>query len=129
MPDTAFPVTPGAGRDVKVFQEVSTGDDVQYVRQHTATVMTLDSWPVSATAATSRVAADETRVALVFTNTSAGSCYLRPDATAPTTLVYLIEVPAGGTYEVPVQMVELAWSVVSVANNTGNLHIWKGTVN
>lgn len=126
MADSVVGQTPGVGADVKTFLDASS-DHVQYIRSHTCTAVTLDSWTTSTTAATSRVAADETRVALTFMNTSTADCYLRPDSTAPTVSVYYVKIAAGALYEAPREWVELAWSVLASASGAGSLHIWKGT--
>jgi hypothetical protein len=124
--DSVVPITAGTGTDIKTFID-ATFDHVQYFRSHTCTAVTLDSWTVSATAVTSRVAADETRVALVFTNTATVDVFIRPDATAPTSTVYFMKLSPGDMYEVPREWVELAWSVVGATAPSGVLNIWKGT--
>ena len=126
MADSVVPITAGTGTDVKTFLDAAS-DHVQYIRSHTCSAVTLDSWTTSTTAATSRVAADETRVALTFNNTSTTDCYVRPDSTAPTSSVYYVKIAAGALYEVPREWVELAWSVLAAASGVGSLHIWKGT--
>lgn len=124
--DSVVPITAGTGTDIKTFIDASS-DHVQYVRPHTATALVLDSWTTSTTAATSRVAFDENRVSLTFTNASTATVYLRPDATAPTSSIYYVSLVAGALYEVPREWIELAWSVVASASSAGSLHIWKGT--
>jgi hypothetical protein len=124
--DTVVGFTPGTGADIKAYNDGSS-DLVQYVRPHTASTSTLDAWTVSTTAATSRVASDEARVALVFTNASTTDVYARPDSTAPTSAAYFVKIPSGGLYEVPPEWRELAWSVLGASASTGALNIWKGT--
>lgn len=126
MADSVVPITAGTGTDVKTFIDAAS-DHVQYVRPHTGTAVVLDSWTTSTTAATSRAAADETRVSLTFTNASSTDVYIRPDATAPTSAIYYMKLTAGSVYEVPREWVELAWSVIAAASAAGSLHIWKGT--
>lgn len=126
MADSVVPITAGTGTDVKTFLDAAS-DHVQYVRSHTCSAVTLDSWTTSTTAATSRVAADETRVALTFNNASTADVYVRPDSTAPTSSTYYVKIAAGALYEVPREWVELAWSVIASASSAGSLHIWKGT--
>lgn len=126
MADSTVPITAGTGTDVKTFLDAAS-DHIQYVRPHAATAPVLDSWTTSTTPATSRVAADTTRVALTFTNASSTDIYLRPDATAPTTAIYYAKLTAGTLYEVPREWAGLAWSVLAGANSAGSLHIWKGT--
>lgn len=126
MADSVVPITAGSGTDIKTFIDASS-DHVQYMRSHTATAVTLDAWTTSTTAATSRVAVDETRVSLTFTNASSTDVYIRPDATAPTSTAYYVKLTAGDVYEVPREWVELAWSVVAGASGAGSLNIWKGT--
>lgn len=126
MPDSVVPITAGTGTDIKTFLDAGS-DHVQYIRSHSCTAVVLDSWTTSTTAATSRVAVDEARVALTFTNQSSTDVYLRPDSTAPTSSTYYLKLPAGASYEVPREWVELAWSVVAGAAGVGSLHIWKGT--
>jgi hypothetical protein len=126
MADSVVPITAGTGTDIKTYIDAAS-DHVQYMRPHTGTAVTLDSWTTSTTAATSRAAADETRVCLTFTNASTADIYLRPDSTAPTSSIYYMKLPAGAAYEVPRELVELAWSVVASLSAAGSLHIWKGT--
>jgi hypothetical protein len=126
LADSVVGQTPGTGADIKTFLDASS-DHVQYIRSHTGTAVTLDNWTTSTTAVTSRAAADETRVSLTFTNASTTDIYLRPDATAPTSSVYYVKIPANGLYEVPREWVELAWSVLAGASGVGSLLIWKGT--
>lgn len=126
MADSVVAITAGTGTDIKTYLDAAS-DHVQYVRPHTATGLTLDSWTTSTTAATSRVAVDETRVSLTFTNSSTATIYLRPDATAPTSSVYYVSLVAGALYEVPREWCEVAWSVLASASGVGSLHIWKGT--
>lgn len=126
MADSVVPITAGTGTDIKTFFDAAS-DHIQYVRSHTATAVTLDNWTTSTTAVTSRVAADETRVSLTFTNQSTTDIYLRPDSTAPTTTVYYVKIAAGALYEVPREWVEVAWSVLAGASGVGSLLIWKGT--
>jgi hypothetical protein len=126
MADSSVPITAGAGTSIKTFLDAATVH-VQYVRPHTGAAATVDSWTTSTTAATSRVAADETRTGLIFTNTSTATCYLRPDATAPTAAICMVIVPPGGMYEAVPEWRELAWSVVAAASSVGVLNIWKAT--
>lgn len=126
MADAVVPITAGSGTNIKTYSDGSS-QHVQYVRRHTAATMTLDAWTVSTTAATSRAAADESRVTLAFTNTTSGAVFLRPDSTAPTATTYFLRMDAGDFYEVEDGLVELAWSVLGSAGSTGSLLIWKGT--
>src|SRR3954468_16742041 len=115
MADSVIPITAGSGSDVKTFFDAAS-DHIQYVRPHTATASVLDAWTTATAGAASRVAADETRVALTFKNTSTATVWIRPDATIPTAATCYESLLSGETYEVPERWVELAWSVGSSAS-------------
>jgi hypothetical protein len=110
--DTTLAVTPGSGTTLKVYAQTS-GGSIQYTRELDATALTHGSWTLSATATTSQIAADVTRVGVVMVNNGTLSVYLRFDATAPTTTVNHCIIPAGAYYEVPDPYTTLAVSFIS----------------
>jgi hypothetical protein len=110
--DTTLAVTPGSGTTLKVYAQTS-GGSIQYVRTLDGTGLTHGSWTLSATATTSAIAADVTRVGLVMINNGTLNVYLRYDSTAPTTVVNHCIIPPGGYLEVPEAFHTFAVSFIS----------------
>lgn len=110
--DTTLAVTPGSGTTLKVYAQTS-GGSIQYVRTLDATAVTHGSWTLSATATTSQIAADVTRVGCVMVNNGSLPVYLRFDATAPTTTVNHVVLASGAQYEVPEAFHTVAISFIS----------------
>lgn len=110
--DTTLAVTPGSGTTLKVYAQTS-GGSIQYVRQLDGTAVTHGSWTLSATATTSAVAADVTRVGCIMVNNGTLNVYLRYDATAPTTTVNHWFLAPGERYEVPEAYHTAAISLIS----------------
>lgn len=110
--DTTLAVTPGSGTTLKVYAQTS-GGSIQYTRELDATALTHGTWTLSATATTSQIAADVTRVGVVMVNNGTLNVYLRYDATAPTTTVNHAIIPPGAYYEVPDAYTTLAVSFIS----------------
>jgi hypothetical protein len=113
--------------NTKVYRETTGSADVQYIRRHTASVMTADAWAMTTVGVASRAAADEARTSLTFTNCGTAIAFMRPDSTIPSASAYYVQLNPGETYEVEDGLTELAWSVSANANSAGNLLIWKGT--
>jgi len=111
MADSAVAITAGAGTNIDTFA-ITGGDHQQVIRKAKATAETDDFWTISTTAATSRIAADASRVGVTMVNGGSGRVYLRFDATAPTTTVYHWFLEVGDRYEVPEYAVTLAISVL-----------------
>jgi hypothetical protein len=86
VPNSSVAITPGSGVLIDTFQ-VTGGDQHQYVREAPSTAATAPtSWALVTAGAATVVAADESRRAVILTNTSsAGTVYIRYDGTAPTT--------------------------------------------
>jgi hypothetical protein len=110
--DTTLAVTPGSGTTLKVYAQ-TTGGSIQYIRQLDGTAITHGSWTLSATATTSAIAADVTRVGLTMVNNGSLVVYLRFDATAPTTAVNHWYLSPGDRYEVPEAFHTHAISLIS----------------
>ncbi len=110
--DTTLAVTPGSGTTLKVYAQTS-GGSIQYVRELDATGVTHGSWTLSATATTSAIAADVTRVGVTMVNNGTLVVYLRFDATAPTTSVNHWYLSPGDRYEVPDALTTAAISLIS----------------
>lgn len=110
--DTTLAVTPGSGTNLKVYAQTS-GGSIQYVRTLDGTAVTHGSWTLSATATTSAIAADVTRVGCVIVNNGTLVVYLRFDATAPTTTVNHAYLQPGDRYEVPEAFHTFAISFIS----------------
>lgn len=110
--DTTLAVTPGSGTTLKVYAQTS-GGSIQYVRELDATAVTNGSWTLSATATTSAIAADVTRVGIVMVNNGQLTVYMRYDATAPTTTVNHWFLAPGDRYEVPDAYNTMAISLIS----------------
>ena len=113
MADVDVPITAGTGTNIRCFQRAG-GDYDQYVREARVTAVgTLNTWTASTTAATSQVAADVSRVALLIVSQATGTVYLRFDSTAPTSSAFHWYLSPGDRYEVPVQWSQLAVSMVA----------------
>lgn len=110
--DTTLAVTPGSGATLKVYAQTS-GGSIQYVRTLDGTAVTHGSWTLSATATTSAIAADVTRVGITMVNNGTLPVYLRFDSTAPTTTVNHWYLDAGDRYEVPEAYHTAAISLIS----------------
>lgn len=110
--DTTLAVTPGSGTTLKVYAQTS-GGSIQYVRQLDATAVTHGSWTLSATATTSAIAADVTRVGVTMVNNGTLQVFMRFDATAPTTTVNHWYLDPGDRYEVPEAYHTVAISLIS----------------
>jgi hypothetical protein len=110
--DTTLAVTPGSGTTLKVYAQTS-GGSIQYVRTLDGTAVTNGSWTLSATATTSAIAADVTRVGITMVNNGTLPVYMRFDATAPTTVVNHWFLQAGDRYEVPEAFHTFAISLIS----------------
>ena len=113
MPDVDVAITAGSGTNIRCFQKAG-GDYDQYVREARVTAVgALNTWTASTTAATSQVAADVNRVALLITSQATGTVYLRFDSTAPTSAAFHWYLNPGDRYEVPLQWCQLAVSMVA----------------
>lgn len=111
---TNIGATPGTGKTIKTYTRTNA-EDVQVVREDKATASTTDQWTIATTAATSRIAADTSRVGITMTNIGGGRVYIRHDATAPTALLYHTYLDGGDRYEVPADATELAVSMLGSA--------------
>lgn len=122
---TDVAITAGSGTTVSTFT-ATAGDHVQVMRSHKATASTTDNWTISQTAATSRIAADINRVAVLILNLGAGRVYVRYDSTAPTALLHHTYVDVGDRLEVPEALTELPISYLG-ASVGGTLVTFLGT--
>lgn len=118
MADSSVPITAGSGTNVDTFA-VSGGDHQQVVREAPATAIAAPaSWTISMTAATSVVAADASRRAVVLWNTSTtATVYIRYDGTAPTTAAggYHDQIPPTSRLVVEKELCTLAISMIGSA--------------
>jgi hypothetical protein len=116
--DSSVPITAGSGTNVDTFA-VSGGDHQQVVREAPATAIAAPaSWTISMTAATSVVAADASRRAVVLWNTSTtATVYIRYDGTAPTTAAggYHDQIPPTSRLVVEKELCTLAISMIGSA--------------
>jgi hypothetical protein len=111
MADSAVAITPGSGASIDAYA-VSGGDLQQIIRKAKATAEADDFWTISTTAATSRIAADASRLGVHMVNMGSGRVYLRHDSTAPTATVCHFYLEAGERWEMPDYAVTLAISVL-----------------
>jgi len=126
--DSNVAVTPGVGANVDTFQ-IAGGDQQQVVREAPAATPGIDSWVLSASAATSKIAADAGRRAIILWNTSTnGTVYLRHDGTAPTTAAggFHDRIPPGARLDVNQLLCPLAVSFIADIAS-GTLNIFTGT--
>jgi hypothetical protein len=116
--DSSVAITAGAGTAIDTYQ-LAGGDHQQYVREAPATAIAAPaSWTISATAATSVIAADTSRRALILWNLSTtATVYLRYDGTGPTTAAggSHDQIPPGARLEVPKELCTLAVSFIGSA--------------
>jgi hypothetical protein len=128
VPDSNVPITAGAGTTIDSFQ-VTGGDQQQVVREAPVATPAIDSWALSASAATSKIAADAGRRVIILWNTSTGgTVYLRHDGTAPTTAAggYHDKIPPGARLDVNQLLCPLAVSFIADIA-AGTLNIATGT--
>lgn len=118
MADVDVPITAGTGTSIRCFQRVA-GDYDQYVREARADGVTLNSWTANTAGQASQVPADITRVSLLIVSQATGVVYLRFDSTipVPATPAYHWSLQPGDRYEVPIQLCQLAVSMI--ASQTG----------
>lgn len=120
MADSSVPITAGSGTNIDTYA-ISGGDHQQIVREAKATATaTPNAWTPVTTASTSQVAADASRVAMLMVNNSNTRVYLRFDSTAPTASSFAWFLEPGDRWEVPVQMVTLAVSMLGATAGTGS---------
>jgi hypothetical protein len=131
MANARVAITPGAGANIDAHQ-VGDGDLQQIIRLAKADTVSAagsTSWTVSTTAATSQVAADESRVAELIYNASTVRVYLRFDNTAPlaagTNAHWYLD--SGDRYEVPDGIAQLAISIIAATAGTGTVNFTLGT--
>lgn len=126
--DSAVAITAGSGTNIDTFQ-ITGGDQQQVVREAPAVTPAVDSWALSASAATSKIVADGGRRAIILWNVSAGgTVYLRHDGTAPTTAAggYHDKIPPGARLDVNQLLCPLAISFIADIAS-GTLNIFTGT--
>lgn len=120
MADSSVPITAGSGTNIDTYA-ISGGDHQQIVREAKATATgNPNAWTPVTTASTSQVSADASRVAMLMVNGSNVRVYIRFDSTAPTTASFHWYLDAGDRWEVPLQFVTLAVSMLGQATGTGS---------
>lgn len=108
-------VTPGSGANIEVFTSAAS-TQVQVVRLDAVSALTRSSWALSLTASTSQIAADVTRVSLLFNAELLTSrLWLNFGSTAPTSTVHDWYLDPGDRWEVPSAWVEQAVSMLGQA--------------
>lgn len=105
------PITAGSGTSITTVQRAG-GEHDQVVREVRGTAEADDSWTVSTTATTSKVAADATRVGVLLVSNSPDRVWLRFDATAPTSSVYHWYLDPDDRWELPYWLSTLAISML-----------------
>lgn len=126
MAESAVAITAGSGTNIDTYTR-SNGDHQQYVRLARGTAETDDVWTVSTTAATSRIAADTSRIGMLITSNATGRVYLRFDATPPTNIAYHWFLDPDDRWEVPYHLVPLAVSMLGqVAGGIVLTHLTTG---
>jgi hypothetical protein len=114
------PVNAGGVTQVDSFLTAG-GDHQQVIREVRSTALTNDSWTVTTTGLSAKVAADSNRVGLVIVSAASGRVYFRFDATIPViaTPAYHWFLDPSDRYEVPLAFTQLAISMVgAVAGGT-----------
>lgn len=105
-------ITAGSGTAIEVFTTAGS-TNVQVVRLDTAGALTRSSWTLSLTASTSQIAADVTRVGMLFNaELLTDRVWLNFGSTAPTTSVHDWYLDPGDRWEVPSAWVEQAVSML-----------------
>jgi hypothetical protein len=94
------------------------GDHQQVVREVRATALTNDSWTVTTTGLSNKVAADVNRVGLMVVSAATGRVYFRFDATipVPATPAYHWYLDPNDRWEVPQAFCQLAVSMVGATS-------------
>lgn len=112
MAYSSVAVTAGSGTAVETFATAGS-TQVQVVRLDAASALTRNSWTLSLTASASQIAADVTRVGILFNaELLSDRVWLNFGSTVPTTTVHDWYLDPGDRWDVPIAWVEMAVSML-----------------